>query len=444
MARESDRYLIRPGRARDAVDLAPLHASVQLQAVTGGQPHPGIAGWIEDLLDGHPSVVPEDFLVAEDSATGRPVASLVGLRQDWSLTGVRLPVVQIELVGTAPEHRGNRITERLFAALQERHAAGDVPVQVIEGIPYFYRRLGYDYALANDGAPTVPAAALPDTGHNWPDSSYGGFIMRPATPADADDLVDIDWRLADGNALVCPRDAQVWRYEIAGRRPADIARREVAVLVHDTKVWGYLVHAPRLSPAGELTVVAAACKRPADWPTAAAAMHAHLGSVGRRYEASTDRPFAAVRPILDPDHPLVRLGPPGVPRRSRGWYARTGEPAVLLARLQPLLRARWRAADLRWHEPALTIDTYGRAARLEFTDGELTAVTATRGAVSPSTDPQTHAAIPPGALLQLALGHRTLPEVLDTWPDCLLRDRLTEHFLTAAFPKVPIRVWPCN
>jgi hypothetical protein len=40
----------------------------------------------------------------------------------------------------------------------------------------------------------------------------------------------------------------------------------------------------------------------------------------------------------------------------------------------------------------------------------------------------------PGALLQLALGHRTLPQVLDTWPDCLVRDRSTEQFLTAAFP----------
>lgn len=123
---------------------------------------------------------------------------------------------------------------------------------------------------------------------------------------------------------------------------------------------------------------------------------------------------------------------------------RTCDPAGLLGRLLPLLRDRWRAADLRWHEPALTIDMYGRAARLEFTDGELTAVTALRGATSPSTDPHIHAAIPPGALLQLAFGHRTLPEVLDMWPDCLLRDRLTEHSLTAAFPRVPVGVWPRN
>lgn len=444
MTRENDRYMIRLGRTCDAIELAGLQASVQLQAVTGGQPHPGIAAWVEDLLDGHPSVAPDDFLVAEDAATGRPVASLVGLRQDWNLAGVRLPVAQVELVGTALEHRGNRLTERLFAELHQRYAANGVPVQIIEGIPYFYRRLGYDYALANDGAATVPAAALPATGHDRSSGSRGGLTVRPATVADADDLADIDRRLADGNTLSCPRDAAVWRYEIAGRLPADIARREVAVLVHGADVRGYLVHGARLSAAGELIVVAAACKRPADWPQAAVAMHAHLNHVGRQYEASADRPFAAVRRILDPDHPLARLGPPGVPRRPRGWYARSGDPADLLARLQPLLRARWHAANQRWPEPALTIDTYGRAARLVFSDGKLTAVTAIRGAVSPSTDPQTHAAIPPGALLQLALGHRTLPEVLDTWPDCLLRDRPTEHFLTTAFPKVPVRVWPRN
>jgi hypothetical protein len=444
MTREHDRYKIRAGRASDVRELAHLHASVQLQAVTGGQPHPGIAAWVEDLLDGHPSVVPDDFLVAEDTTTGRPAASLVGLRQDWSLAGIPLPVAQIELVGTAPEHRGNRLTERLFAQLHQRYADDGVPLQVIEGIPYFYRRLGYDYALANDGAPTVPAAMLPIAGHDQPDCSGGTLTMRPATVADAPGLAGIDERLTGGDALVCSRDAEAWRYEIAGRRLADIARRAVAVLVDGADVRGYLVHIPRLSGTGELTVVAAACDRPADWPRAADAMHTYLGDAGRQYEAAAKQPFTAARFLLDPDHPLARYGPPGVPRRPRGWYARTGDPVGLLARLRPLLRRRWQAAGLRWPEPTLTVDMYGHAARLEFTGGELTAVTATRGTVSPSTDPQTHAAIPPGALLHLALGHRTLPEVLDAWPDCLLRDRRTEQFLSTAFPRVPVRVWSRN
>ncbi len=444
MLTEVDRYSIRPGVASDAADLARLQAAVQLQTATGGQPHPGIGAWVEDLLDGHPSVVPGDFLVAEDSATGRPVASLVGLRQQWRLAGVPLPVAQIELVGTAPEHRGNRLTERLFAALHQRHATEGVALQIIEGIPYFYRRFGYDYALANDGAPTVPAAVLPATGEHQPHGFSGGLVVRPATAADADALADIDWRLADGDTLSCPRDAAVWRYEIAGRRSADIARRVVAVLVDGADVCGYLVHGVRLSAAGELTVVAAACIPPADWSRAAVTMHAYLQCIGRQYADSADQPFTAVRLLLDPGHPLTRFGPVGVPRRPQGWYVRTGDPARLLSAFQPLLRARWHAAGLRWPEHSLVIDVYGRAARLEFTDGELAAVTALRGTVSSSTGSQPHAAIPPGALLQLALGHRTLPDVLDTWPDCLLRDRATEQFLTSGFPKVPVHVWPRN
>jgi hypothetical protein len=434
------RYTVRVGRAEDAAGLATLQASTQLQpAGGGGDPHPGIEAWVLDLMDGHPTVTPADFLVVEDTATGRPAASLVGLRQDWYLGGVRLPVGQVELVATDPGHRGNRLTELLFTALHERYRADGVTLQMIEGIPYFYRRLGYDYALTDDGAPSVPAASLPTVGSN---GSGAGLTVRPAGVGDADALAAIDRRLTGDPVLSCPRDAGTWRYEIAGRRAADFARNEVAVLVDGTDVCGYLVHSVQLFGAGELVLFAAACDRPADWARAAPAVLAYLGDVGRRYAAAAGQPFTLLRQRLSPLHPLVRSGPAGVPKRPRGWYMRLTDPVDLLDRLVPVLRERWNAARLRWPEPAMTIDTYGRAARLEFTDGELTAVTAGRRSADPSIDPQTHAAVPPAALLQLALGYRTVPDVLVTWPDCVPRDRLTEHFLTVAFPPVEARLWP--
>ncbi|MDM4722877.1 GNAT family N-acetyltransferase [Micromonospora sp. WMMA1363] len=444
MRSQSDRYKIRRGRESDVDQIARLQAAVQLQAATGGEPHAGISAWAQDLLTGHPSVVPDDFLVVEETATGRLAASLVGLRQEWSLAGIWLPVVQVELVGTAPEHRGNRLTERLLAALHDRCATDRVPLQIIEGIPHFYRRFGYDYALANGGAPTMPANALPDLEASRPDVYRGLLTVRPATAADADGLANVDRRQADGDALVCPRNPVVWRYEIMGRRAADIARREIAVLLRGEDVQGFLVHGSGLSAAGELTVFAATCEPGAHWPEAAAAMYAHLGRVGRRHATTTQRPFHAVRPLLDADHPLARIGPRGIPARPGAWYARTGDPIELLARLAPLLRNRWQAADLRWPEPTLVIDTYTASAHLHFADGELTTVTAKRSAVGASVDGNPHAAIPPGALLHLTIGHRTLPEVLDTWPDAAVRDGLTEQFLTAAFPRVPPRIWPRN
>jgi hypothetical protein len=64
--------------------------------------------------------------------------------------------------------------------------------------------------------------------------------------------------------------------------------------------------------------------------------------------------------------------------------------------------------------------------------GDLAAVVPGPRSAMPADDPAVHAAIPPGALLQLALGHRTLPEVLAARPDCLLRDRDTALLLEAA------------
>ncbi|WP_430782519.1 GNAT family N-acetyltransferase [Actinoplanes sp. G11-F43] len=398
-------YVIRAGRAADADAIVALQAAVQLQELTGGAPHPGIAAWTAGLLDGHPTVGPGDFLVAEETGTGRIAASLVELRQEWSLGGVRLPVSVVELVGTWPRDRGNRLTDRLLDVLHQR---GDgTALHVIEGIPYFYRRFGYEYALANDGAPVIPVAALPAGG--------SGRTVRVATVDDAEALAAIDREQAAAGVWTCPRDAAAWRHEIAGRTADDLARRVVA-----RQGDGYLVHTARPHD-GVLTVLAATVRPDG-------ATYGYLRRAG-------GPELTTLRLLLPPEHPLSVFGPAGVPRRARGMYVRTGDPAALIARLEPLLRARWQAAGLRWPEPTMTIDGYGRAARLHFTDGLLTGITTGRG------EPGAHLRIPPGALLQLVLGHRSLAQILDTWPDCLPRDRITERFLTVAFPRVPMHVW---
>ncbi|GAA1657033.1 GNAT family N-acetyltransferase [Actinoplanes couchii] len=401
-------YHVRPGRAADVTAIAELQAAVQLQDRTGGEPHPGIRHWVEALMRRDP----EMFVVVEHNS--RVVASLVVLRQEWSLAGVRLPVAVIELVGVDPQHRGHQLTELLFDTVHRTLDAENVLLQTIEGIPYFYRRFGYDYALANDGAPSIPVTALPAAGESETIRQGKSETIRLATVDDAAELAAVDRAVADTEVLSCPRDEQFWRYEIAGRHPADIVRRVIAV--HED--GGYLVHTP------VTRAVVAATLRPDD-------------GVWSYLRQGIDPTQTELRLLLGPEHPLSVLGPAGVPTRTRGWFVRTGDPAALIAHLKPLLQARWQAAGLRWPRSTMTIGAYGRAARLHFTDGLLTDITTERGRAG-----EQDAEFPPGALLRLALGHRTLPEILAEWPDALPGDRITEHFLTVAFPRVPVRVWP--
>jgi Acetyltransferase (GNAT) domain len=429
-----DRYRVRPGQAADVDELAELNAAVHLQDMTGGKPHTGIAVWVRDLFEGHHTVGSDDFLVAEDVTTGQVAAGLVGIPQRWTCGPVRMPVVQVELVATDPAHRGNRLTGRLLTALHQRYAHGDPPLYAIAGLPYFYRRFGYEYAISTGAAPLIPAAALrpgPQTTQAIP------AAIRPATGADADALAAVDAKVAAGDTLVCPRTAGVWRYELATRGEQNLERREVAVLLDAAgAVTGYLAHRPSVSPRGQLVVVAAACADPAGWPATVPAALAYLTATAERMSQQTGQPFTGLRLDLDPAHPLSRLGPAGAPRRDYAWYVRIDDPLALLRWWQPALTRRWREADLRWPTDSLVIDTYKHRVRLAFRDGELTGIDSEPAAGPPQ------ATLPTAALLQLALGYRTLAEVQHAWPDCTIRDRTTELFLETGFPRLPAMIWP--
>jgi hypothetical protein len=307
-----------------------------------------------------------------------------------------------------------------------------VLLQMIEGIPYFYRRFGYDYALAYGGAPTIPAGDLPAP------VADAAVRARPAVVEDADALAAIDRALVSQDRIVCPRDGAGWRYELVGRDPDDLVRRAVTTLVDPAgTIVGYAVHSVQPSTTGYLAIFATALRRSEDWPVATPVLLAYLGDFARR----SDRPFTCVWPLLDADHPLSRFGPLGTPHRPFAWYLRTGDPVALLDRWRPALVERWEAAGLRWSGESMTINLYGRSIRLEFSDGRL-------ATVSPgpalANDPAAQALVPPAALLQLVLGYRSLPEVLDAWPDAVVRDRVTEVFLDAAFPRVAPMIWPVN
>ena len=58
-----------------------------------------------------------------------------------------LPAGQVELVATDPQYEGRGLVRALMAWGHERSARRGHVVQVMVGIPYFYRLFGYSYAI---------------------------------------------------------------------------------------------------------------------------------------------------------------------------------------------------------------------------------------------------------------------------------------------------------
>nr|WP_164702760.1 GNAT family N-acetyltransferase [Modestobacter sp. KNN46-3] len=116
---------------------------------------------------GEPADALDQRLVVEDPDTGwdatavvvdgdRVVSTATLLADSVRLEDVVLPAGQVELVATAPAYEGRGLVRALMAWAHDRSAARGDLLQVMIGIPYFYRLFGYEYAIDVPPARPVP------------------------------------------------------------------------------------------------------------------------------------------------------------------------------------------------------------------------------------------------------------------------------------------------
>ncbi len=67
--------------------------------------------------------------------------------QTWTYAGIPFKVGRPELVGTLPEYRNRGLVRRQFDIIHQWSAEQGEKVQVITGIPYYYRLFGYEMAM---------------------------------------------------------------------------------------------------------------------------------------------------------------------------------------------------------------------------------------------------------------------------------------------------------
>src|SRR5829696_5442703 len=220
-----DGLLLRRARRKDAEAVAAFNARVHFSS--GGpfeqrEPHRGIAAGTRDLMSGdHPTCDASDFTVVEETRTGSIVSSACLIPQRFSYEGLEFDAGLPELVGTHPDYRRRGLVREQFEVLHRWSEERGHLMQAIGGIPYYYRRFGYEMAVNLDGGRRLYVEDLPGE----PSTSAEGrrpphsYALRPATASDARFLSDLDGGARKRYLLTSSRDEALWRYEVAGRDP---------------------------------------------------------------------------------------------------------------------------------------------------------------------------------------------------------------------------------
>jgi predicted N-acetyltransferase YhbS len=312
------------------------------------------------------------FSVVTDA--GRVVSSLCLLDETLRLSGVEVPCGQIEFVATDPEYRRRGLVRAQFERMHRWSADRGELLTLVTGIPYFYRRLGYEYALG------LPEPFVPGWGAEM--AMPGGWAVRAAKPDDLAELQRLHSAMQAASELAWVRTPRVWRLLLSGQGEGDIwvgvrgGHVEASARLWTSEGLHWMLDLAAYGLDGGRALLAAALQR---------------------LPAGTVAIFD--RPGTPPSALLTDLGVPF--ERRVGIYARVPDAVRLLDHLRPLLSRRLAASPFGDDRGSLTIACYASGFALDYEAGQVTAVRAEPGVEEPGPS---EVGVPPDLLATLILG----------------------------------------
>lgn len=312
-------------------------------------------GEADDALD-HRLVVTDPDLGWDACAVvvdgPRVVATATLLDETVRVGDVVLPAGQVELVAVAPSHEHRGLARALMGWAHRRSAERGHVLQLMIGIPYFYRLFGYEYAIDIPPARSVAGDAARRLAEG--DGAVGA-TLRTASTADLPALVALQESAQAGFDVAVPHPDARWRALLAQSAATVQVLERDGVVVASARVRagdGLLAAEPAAAdePAAR-GLLAALAARATESREDLSVVHRAGTVTGRVWEG-----------LLDPADDAAEQ-----------YYVRVPDPALLLGALRPVLSRRMASAGLDAGRlgGALTISTFGAHYRLPVADGGL-------------------------------------------------------------------------
>jgi predicted acetyltransferase len=162
-----------------------------------------VTSLVKKLINNHPTMTLKDFFVVKH--LGKIVAGLNLIPLEWSIGEVPLKVAEMGCVATLPDYRHRGLQKMLVKEFDKRVAEQDYDLCAIEGIPYFYRQFGYEYALPLDEETRINLDEVPD---------YSSKLdIRPFTNSDMPKAMELLAKAQNRFYVHSIRSDQIWKMQ---------------------------------------------------------------------------------------------------------------------------------------------------------------------------------------------------------------------------------------
>lgn len=365
---------------------------------------------VKDLIHHHPTMTLKDFFVNKHH--GKIVAGLNLIPVKWSIGGVPLKVAEMGCVATLAEYRHKGLQRKLVNEFHRQAAEQEYDLCAIEGIPYFYRQFGYEYALPLNERATISLDKIPE---------YESKLkIRSFTEKDIPEAMRLLLQAQKKFYVHSIRDEQIWKIQQeTGMASAD--KFEGYVLEKDGEMVAYI--RIRGKPEGKELILREAPD--VDRHTGKAILN-FLKDTGKQRGFETLVSHISYYDSLTEQ--LTALGAvKSVPPYA--WQIRVINYAKLFQKMKPLFEKRLATSIYCHLTERLNFNFYRYTVQVAVEDGAITEI----HKLDSSEDRTIR--VNPQVFTQLLLGHRSREELEMTYPDFIIHPN-HKNLVDVLFPKL--------
>ncbi|MBI9052979.1 MAG: GNAT family N-acetyltransferase [Bacteroidales bacterium] len=336
------------------------------------------------------------WFIAEEKETKNIVSSFTLIPWCWELKGIKLKVAEMGLVATDVNHRGKGLMRLLNQEFDAVLKEEEFDLAVIQGIPGFYHKFGYHYAIPMENHLNICLKNIPSQ------AKTRRFEIRNAEISDIPFLISEDKSYRDANYISVFRNTNTWEYILRQGRKTEYGSDVIILEFEQEKFYCRIL----FQGFGKGLIVSEVSNSISE------ESFMFLLTYLKNRAIIENKAFIRFNVGLDSRLGEMLLSAGVQKSKPYAWQVKIPDKINFLNKLKPVLESRIGNSEFYDFSKILRLDFYSETIDVIFKNGKITEFLR-----NIKNEPDFSFNIPVDLFASLILGHRNWVELQENRPD---------------------------